>query len=107
MTTVLGHSTYITGQPEFDGKTYDPVLDKARLSRQLDAVKDLMRDGEWRSLGEIAAATGCPEASVSARLRDLRKLKFGGHIVERRRLSEGLHEYRLLLQLMLTFEVND
>jgi len=38
-----------------------------------------------------------PEASVSARLRDLRKAKFGGYRVERQRVREGrgLYHYRL------------
>jgi hypothetical protein len=62
---------------------------------QLTKVRDLMLDGQWRSLIEIAAATGSPQASVSARLRDLRKAKFGGYTVERRLLSPGLYEYRV------------
>ena len=32
---------------------------------------------------------------MSARLRDLRKGQVGGHTVERRKASAGLHEYRL------------
>lgn len=57
-----------------------------------------MLDGVWRTLPEIASAIGAPEASVSARLRDLRKPKFGGFDVGRKArgdASEGLYEYRL------------
>ncbi len=82
--------------PTTDG----PLLnadDHGRLHRQRQKVYDCMRDGVWRSLGEIAAATNSPEASVSARLRDFRKGKFGGHTVERRRVTAGLWEYRLIV----------
>lgn len=60
----------------------------------------LMSDGEWRTLHEIAQITGGTTQSVSARLRDLRKVKFGGYLVERKRVGEseeGLHAYCLRL----------
>lgn len=79
----------------FDGETYEPARDETRLNVQLRAVRDLMADGKWRTLERIATATGHPEASVSARLRDLRKPRFGGHTVERRYVGDGLWEYRL------------
>jgi hypothetical protein len=86
--------------PEFDGETYESEEDRVRLGRQLDAVRDLMIDGEWRILASIRAKAGGTEASVSARLRDLRKEKFGAFRVERRRCSgegvSGLFEYRVL-----------
>jgi hypothetical protein len=59
-----------------------------------------MSDGAWRTLEEIRSRVGGSEAAISARLRDLRKDKFGGHIVESRRRgdgSRGLWEYRLVL----------
>jgi hypothetical protein len=82
----------------FDGKTYQPETDEHRLTGQLQAVKDLMQDGCWRSLGELRAAIGGSEAGVSARLRDLRKAKFGAWTVERQHRGEpstGLYEYRV------------
>lgn len=82
--------------PTFDGETYDHDRDNGRLRRQLGLVRDLMSDGEWRTLEKIAAATESPEPSVSARLRDLRKAKFGGYIVQRRYVSRGLFEYRVV-----------
>jgi hypothetical protein len=83
--------------PHQDGDTYDPVIDHGRLNAQSKRVYGLMRDGNWRTLREISTATGDPEASVSARLRDLRKAKFGGYEVGRRRRGEssGLWEYRV------------
>lgn len=78
------------------GATYSPDLDRARLNRQQMAVFDVMRDGCWRSLRELSDASGAPEASASARLRDLRRM---GWTVERRRvgnLSSGLFRYRLV-----------
>lgn len=82
---------------DFDGDTYDRARDHARLEGQLRRVFELMRDGRWRTLAQIAAATTSPEGSVSARLRDLRKPKFGAFRVDRRRRSgrAGQCEYRL------------
>ncbi len=74
--------------------TYDPALDSKRLGAQQQRVFDIMLDGEFRTLREIATETGDPEASISARLRDLRRL-FGK--VERCRrgcAKNGLWEYR-------------
>ncbi len=82
----------------FGGATYEPEHDGERLGKQLAAVKHLMIDGEWRTLGEISAEVGSPQASVSARLRDLRKERFGQYVVSRRARGErgrGLYEYRV------------
>ena len=80
-----------------DGYTYDHGRDGARLNAQHMRVFELMRDGLWRSLAEIKDATGDPESSISARLRDFRKDKFGGHFVDRRNEGGGLYVYRLTL----------
>ena len=80
----------------FDGRTYEPEKDRERLGKQLEAVRALMRDGRWRTLAEIAHAVGAPEASVSARLRDMRKEKFGADLVRAQRRAGGaLWEYRV------------
>jgi len=78
----------------FDGDTFDPILDAPRLEKQIDRVYAAVRHGGWMSLREVAQATGDPETSVSARLRDLRKDRFGGHDIQRRRRARGLWEYR-------------
>ncbi len=82
----------------FDGETYDPTIDGHRLAGQWLAVWDAMSDGGWHTLADLHATTGCPEASISARLRDFRKARFGGHTVLRQRVSEdgGTWIYRLL-----------
>ncbi len=84
---------------DFDGETYEAEHDEDRLGTLLTEVKTLMADGVWRTLAEIQAQVGRgSEAGISARLRDLRKEKFGSCTVERRRRGdpkEGLFEYRL------------
>lgn len=83
----------------FDGETYDPKVDQPRLARQLERVRDHMLTVDWLTLQEIASATGgYPEASISARLRDLRKVRFGSYEVVRRRrgnVKRGHFEYRV------------
>ena len=79
----------------FDGATIEPAQDTARLAGQLERVKALMLDGRWRTLAQIAAAVEGSEAGVSARLRDLRKPRFGGYQVDRDRLAGGLFTYRV------------
>lgn len=90
-----------TAPIHFDGKTYEPDKDQGRLSAQIGRVFRVMRDGTWRTLEEIATLTGdASVASISARLRDLRKPRFGAHTVERRRRGQaekGLFEYKLTL----------
>lgn len=82
--------------PKFDGKTYNPDLDKVRLSGQLKKVFHLMEDGKYRTLREIADSVQGSEAGVSARLRDLRKDRFGAHkIISERSSVSGLWIYRM------------
>jgi hypothetical protein len=88
----------LRGEPEFNGSDYDSKHDHARLTGQIRRVKDLMADGAWRTLDEIAAKTGDPQASISAQLRNLRKERFGSHVIgkqARGERSHGLFEYRL------------
>ena len=79
----------------FDGETFEPAQDEARLTSQFLRVQAVMQDGNWHSLRELAEQTGGSEPSVSARLRDLRKKRFGAHVVERARIGGGLFVYRL------------
>jgi len=80
----------------FDGSTYDHGRDSARLGDQVLAVLSVMSDGKWRTLGELAREAQAPEASVSARLRDLRKARFGGYTVNRQYVCRGLFRYQLV-----------
>lgn len=83
--------------PEFDGQTYESVRDNRRMTAQHERVFKLMTDGLFRTLFEIEDNTGDPCASISARLRDFRKDKFGGHTVNRRHLGTGLWAYQLIV----------
>jgi hypothetical protein len=80
----------------FNGSDYIPDRDDTRLNGQIMRVWETMRDGQWRTLREIAAATGDPEASVSAQLRHLRKKRFGGFVVEKVYQGSGLYSYKLM-----------
>lgn len=77
------------------GETFDAKRDGKRLNKQAADAYAYMAHGQWRTLADIASATGHPEASVSARLRDLRRPKFGGYTVERKYIACGQWQYRL------------
>ena len=86
----------------FNGPDYDPEFDDERLTKQLDRIFNLMKDGNWRTLSEISQITGDPPASISAQLRHLRKERFGSHTVMKRNRGDrehGLFEYRLILNV--------
>lgn len=86
---------------QFDGKTYNEKRDHSPLKVQLDNVRSVMFDGQWHTLAELAAhpridalATSC-----SARLRDLRKTKFGSYVIKKRIRAgtKRLWEYKLTI----------
>ncbi len=90
---------------EFDGVTYEPKFDATRLRGEMARVYNVMKHGYWRSICEIRGEIHDrfhkldSETGISARLRDLRKAKFGSHTVNRRRRGEasrGIWEYQLL-----------
>ena len=80
----------------FNGSDYVPERDDVRLSGQIERVWNCMKDGKPRTLDEIAKATGDPHASISAQLRHLRKERFGGHVVEKEHIGNGLYRYTLI-----------
>jgi len=80
----------------FDGADYQPTLDQQRLTGQLDTIRSIMLDQRWHTVDDIVAKTRFPANSVQAQLRNLRKPRFGGYQVEKRRVTDtGLYEYRL------------
>lgn len=84
----------------FDGSDYDHAVDGTRLSGQFVRIFNLMADGAYRTLNEIQDAAAAPAASVSAQLRHMRKPRFGGHTIDKRRRGapgNGLWEYRLVI----------
>ena len=82
---------------DFKGDSYQPNRDGPRLAAHLGAVAEFMESGNWHTLRAISIACGAPEASVSARLRDLRRK---GRTVERRYVAKGLYEYRVLTAIV-------
>lgn len=82
-------------KPLFDGSTYDEGRDEARLVLQVARVKAALEKADWITLRQLSEQTGAPEASVSARLRDLRKIRWGSHRIDRHYVSKGVFQYRL------------
>ena len=82
--------------PHFDGATYEPARDGERLGTQLARVLAVMQDGKPHTLDELVTRCGGTTASVSARIRDLRKPQFGGCLIRRTPPVEGgVHLYTL------------
>ena len=82
----------------FDGSDYDHKRDGIRLTGQLERVFDVMKNGQWITLRELADRSRCPEASASAQLRNLRKERFGGFVIEKKYDHNGLFLYKLKLE---------
>jgi len=61
-----------------------------------EAIWRMMSTGEWYTLSEIHEYTRAPEASISARLRDFRKPKYGNFSVDKQYDEQrGCWQYRL------------
>lgn len=73
----------------------------AHLSGGRYRVYKVMKDGQWRTLWQIQKAvkdqfnTYYSETTISARLRDLRKARHGGHTVNHRHKPDAPFEYQL------------
>lgn len=92
----------MTTDSHSDGDATVPELDAERLARALTLVRNCMQDGLWRTLTEIRDLTGLQSTpGISARLRELRTERGGGHIVLTRRKGKkgdrSLYESRLIL----------
>jgi len=92
----------IQHQLRFEGPLEDDELARhLRLGCALKAVRDLMLDHERRTLKQISTVLNgmgivCPEASVSAHLRHLRKPKHGNYVIEKEHVGNGLYAYWLV-----------
>lgn len=83
--------------PEKLGKTFDPVLDGARLATCQARVLALMLDGHWQTTHALRAVGGL---SGDRRLRALRDPELGGLVVEAERdpnsaAHTGVWRYRI------------
>jgi len=87
----------MTEDPDFFGDDYTPSIDRERLLSGIARVRLFMSDGGWHSLAEISKACKVPEATASADLRALRRERYGGYIIDRRRRvpTGGTYEYRM------------
>lgn len=92
------------GNVGFDGETIDPLRDDARLNRQMGDVWHTLVDivPDWISLTQLQESIYSlnghyhSEPGISARLRDLRKPKYGCWDVQRKPSGRrGLWLYRL------------
>jgi hypothetical protein len=83
---------------DIGGVTFIHGRDGQRLGEQILRVFNLIRDGQWWTPAALEAATGDNWASISARLRDLRKPSVLGAVIEREYLAHGLWRYRLDLK---------
>lgn len=86
----------------FDGDTFDAELDGLRLTKQLKRVFLFLRPRmhQWFTLKQIfdGIGGGARAQSLSARLRDFRKPRFGCYTISRRRAGDpksGLWEYAM------------
>jgi hypothetical protein len=88
------------------GPAYSELRDGARAITQVEVIRDVLfsaeecrpRDGGWMTLRELGDLTTYGEASISAQLRHLRKRRFGGYVIEKRRRGapgSGVWEYRI------------
>jgi len=83
--------------PLFETTPMRPVL--RRGGPQLLRVRAALASGAWWTLAELAAAAGDPQQSVSSRIRDCRKPRLLGLIVQKRRRWGRRHwEYRIPLE---------
>lgn len=82
----------------FDGADYNEKRDRIRLTGQMNRIFNTLNDvgkyGGWLSVQDIALVTGDREISVAAQIRNLRKPKFGGHDIRRRR-AYNTYQFRL------------
>src|SRR6202035_3646327 len=81
--------------------TSDGMFRPGRTQREtlLMVLRMAARHEQWMTLEELAGKTKYPPASISAQLRHLRKVEYGGWVVEKRRREwekeEVVWEYRL------------
>ena len=70
--------------------------DNSQSPIQLVRVAEVMKNNGWLTLAQISAITGDPEASVSARLRELRTWKGGALLIGKRKVGKHTYEYRAM-----------
>lgn len=82
------------------GAKYDAGRQQIALTKQIRRVYDVLVEaagrGEWLTDEELAARVPCRVGSAGAQRRNLKKPRFGSHVIgERRRNGSELWEYLL------------
>lgn len=67
-----------------------------RNDRLNERTRILMAGGRWWTIAALALELGCSECTASARIRDQRKAKYGGHRIVKRLRPGGFFEYRMV-----------
>lgn len=73
------------------------AFDPDGLKPQTRKVFDALSDGHWHTLRQLSDASGAPEASVSARMRDLRGEEYALPLEAEKMPGSNLWRYRLTL----------
>ena len=69
------------------GTTFNEALDGKRVRTQMQVIRDYMLNHDYVTLFDIERDLHYPTSSISAQLRNLKKIQFGEHILEKRRVS--------------------
>lgn len=85
---------FAMAQGDRDGETFNRPRDRKRLDTAMHRVSDTMSDKKWHTLKDLAKKAECSETCASARVRDLRKPKFGGWKVDAMHCTAGVWAYR-------------
>lgn len=63
----------------------------------IQAVQNIMGDGQWHTIKEVDKRAKCPENTASATMRLLRRPQYGGNKMEKRYRYDRF-EYRIAKQ---------
>jgi hypothetical protein len=84
-------------QTLFDGVTISPQVDDGRLTILQGRVYSYLRSHDWVTLRQLSEACRGTETSVSARIRDLRKPRWGEHEIQACHASgDGVWRYKMI-----------
>ncbi len=80
------HSKPLPTDPSYDG-----FLAKTNVEKTLE----ILQNGGWYTVQQLAPLIHATETATSSALRDLRKPKYGQYNIFRRRLPLNISEYKL------------
>jgi len=86
-----------TEKTRFHGKGYDEAIDRERLMNQLKRVASILSDGREYDSQTLCNLAGVSFAAMRNRVSDLRV--YHGHIIESKRVKDGLWGYRFVREM--------